>query len=649
MIEAEFDYNQEITVIQAKLDEPFKDVINKYLQKMPVNPNNAFFITNGRQINPEEKVEKQICQMDKKNKKLKILVQIIERTTIQQEFEKSKDIICPECQEPCRIKIEHFQISLFGCINNHTTNLKLKDFYDKQKINISNIKCDKCKVKTKANSPNKEFYKCFSCNINLCLLCKSVHQSNHYIINYEQKNYICNKHNDSFIKYCLQCNKNVCYSCDDEHEGHKQILLSEIKPNIKEIRDNLNKIKKEIDIFNNNIKEIINKLNELNDLINIYYEINNNLLNNYVKKNRNYQILENIKQIDDIDELYNNLNIINTIPDIKDKSYNLIKLYDYINSNNKEILKNVFSNIKLNEMTIIYNIEKNKNKIKIFGSDFVKNNKNNCYILINGMKSELCESFNLTDKQKNNNKLEIKLIENKVITNMYSLFNDCNSLISLPDISNWNTTDVTIMKSMFRYCTSLESLPDISKWNTKNVKDMSYIFYECKALKSLPDISKWNTSNVTNMSSLFKNCDSIRELPDISKWNTSNVTNMSSMFYNVRLKSLPDISKWNTSNVTNMSYMFYYVILESLPDISKWNTSNVTDMSYMFCECKLLKSLPDISKWDIKNVNNMNSMFYNCRGLISLPDISHWEINKKLEKYSMFTGCNENIVPKIFK
>ena len=243
MVEIEFDCNQQIIVIQAKLDEPFKNAINKYLQKSLHDSINVFFIANGRQINPEEKVENQISSNNKENKKVKILVQLIEKTTIVQEFVKSKDIICPHCYEPCRIKTDNFQISLFGCINNHTTNLKIKDFVNSQKINISAIKCENCKIKNKANCPNNEFYKCLTCNINLCLICKSKHQSNHYIINYDQKNYICNKHYDSFIKYCLQCNKNVCYSCDDEHEKHNQILLNEIKPNINEINNNLLEMK----------------------------------------------------------------------------------------------------------------------------------------------------------------------------------------------------------------------------------------------------------------------------------------------------------------------------------------------------------------------------------------------------------------------
>ena len=55
-------------------------------------------------------------------------------------------------------------------------------------------------------------------------------------------------------------------------------------------------------------------------------------------------------------------------------------------------------------------------------------------------------------------------------------------------------------------CSSLKSLPDISKWNTNNVTDMSLLFGECSSLKSLPDISEWNTNNVTNMGGMFCGC-----------------------------------------------------------------------------------------------------------------------------------------------
>ena len=53
-----------------------------------------------------------------------------------------------------------------------------------------------------------------------------------------------------------------------------------------------------------------------------------------------------------------------------------------------------------------------------------------------------------------------------------------------------------------------------------------------KSLLSLPDISKWNTNKVTNMSNMFENCSSLSSLPNISKWDTSKVTNMKEMFNN---------------------------------------------------------------------------------------------------------------------
>ena len=59
---------------------------------------------------------------------------------------------------------------------------------------------------------------------------------------------------------------------------------------------------------------------------------------------------------------------------------------------------------------------------------------------------------------------------------------------------------------------------------------MSYLFFECKSLITLPDISKWNTFNVENMRYTFFKCNSLISLPDISKWNTLFVENIECMF-----------------------------------------------------------------------------------------------------------------------
>ncbi len=74
MVQIEFDNNQMITVIQANLGDLFKDVINKYLAKSLISPENVSFFANGSIINPNLTVEKQMNNLDKDNKTMKVIV-----------------------------------------------------------------------------------------------------------------------------------------------------------------------------------------------------------------------------------------------------------------------------------------------------------------------------------------------------------------------------------------------------------------------------------------------------------------------------------------------------------------------------------------------------------------------------------------------
>ena len=170
-------------------------------------------------------------------------------------------------------------------------------------------------------------------------------------------------------------------------------------------------------------------------------------------------------------------------------------------NNELDVDNNVNQNQNESEIKIIYEINKKNiwyERIKIFGEEFVENNKKKCKMIIDDKEYEISEKYNITNY--NNGILEIKL---KGITNMSGMFSNISSLSSLIDISISNTNNITNMSEMFYGCSSLLSLPDISKWNTNNVKDMSYMFYGCSSLLSLPDISKWNTNNVTDMNSMF--------------------------------------------------------------------------------------------------------------------------------------------------
>ena len=126
----------------------------------------------------------------------------------------------------------------------------------------------------------------------------------------------------------------------------------------------------------------------------------------------------------------------------------------------------------INQIDIIYKINKDENNLKIFGSKFVENNKN-YLIMLNNKINKIKENHIIKDKKRNN--LKILLFTEKDIKDMSFMFSICEQLSSLPDISKWNTNNVTNMSFMFNECKQLLSLPDISKWNTNNVINMSYI------------------------------------------------------------------------------------------------------------------------------------------------------------------------------
>ena len=91
---------------------------------------------------------------------------------------------------------------------------------------------------------------------------------------------------------------------------------------------------------------------------------------------------------------------------------------------------------EITEIDIIYDIKKGS-EIKIFGEEFVKNNKNICKMIIDNKEYEITEKYNI--KSKKIKKLKIKLEGINNVTNMSYMFYGCSSLSSLPDISKWNT------------------------------------------------------------------------------------------------------------------------------------------------------------------------------------------------------------------
>ena len=74
MINIEFIFNQVETKIQSKLDDKFQDVINKFMQKSLLQSGSVNFHANGKVINPNKSVESHMSNLNKENKKMKIIV-----------------------------------------------------------------------------------------------------------------------------------------------------------------------------------------------------------------------------------------------------------------------------------------------------------------------------------------------------------------------------------------------------------------------------------------------------------------------------------------------------------------------------------------------------------------------------------------------
>ena len=231
MASIEFIYKGHNTIILCNINDKIKDIINKYITKTSINKNSVIFLYSGNIIDEGLKLSEIIGKEEKD--KIKIIIVDSEDDKDNNKLKiKSKYIICPKCQENIKYKMNEYKIYLYECKNGHRmNNILLNEFENTQYIDISKIICDICKENNKGETYKNGFYRCINCEKNICPLCKLSHDKSHNIINFDQKNYICQKHNDIYSKYCNKCKMNICFICENEHKDHKTISYGEMIPN----------------------------------------------------------------------------------------------------------------------------------------------------------------------------------------------------------------------------------------------------------------------------------------------------------------------------------------------------------------------------------------------------------------------------------
>ena len=333
-------YGQEIKV-QCLKDNTMELVFQKFCEKAKTDIKSVYFLCNGNMVN---NYNKKVGEMLNGHNTLKLIVQDIENDDDiinAQEKIFPKEILCPECDEEksCIINISDYKITLNKCDNNHNSEkILLKKYLEKAKnVDNSKIKCENCET-TKSKVYNNYFYKCLDCKKNICPLCKTKHDKKHTIINYDLKNYLCDKHNLNVVNYCNKCHKNLCFicSCEDDETHELENLVELYRKN--KVINNLHALRKAIDDYkniekSNDVKFDASQKTAFEKTVNnleTYYKISENILNNFDLNLTNYQKINNriniykanLLIIEDLDKIIKETKVddkINKIMNLEDK------------------------------------------------------------------------------------------------------------------------------------------------------------------------------------------------------------------------------------------------------------------------------------------------------------------------------------------
>ena len=372
--------------IQCKDNELMKNIFERYSIKIDENIQNLFFLYKGQNIDKNKKLNEYL----KNEKLITILVDEINNSFIKEKKLKHLNyVICPKCNGISIINFDEYKVKINKCEHDHSLNISLKEIKDLLNIDESKILCKKCS-KNKSEIAYNKFNYCGNCNCYFCPLCASQHNKEHKTIDYDMKNYNCFTHGERFISFCNNCIKNLCDLCELSHnENHDIISFKKIiqKENI--TKNNINQLKLKIDNFKNETNKEINKLKEIMNDFDIYLKISKKDTNKLKTTLKDYkdeisEIINKINVVINYFELFYNIsyNIITNF-DIKNKNYQLLMSIKNLNQFDTKIIKDIDNIInekqienKLNLISKIYEKIKSDKPIKNLSEKEKNKNEN---------------------------------------------------------------------------------------------------------------------------------------------------------------------------------------------------------------------------------------------------------------------------------
>ena len=194
------------------------------------------------------------------------------------------------------------------------------------------------------------------------------------------------------------------------------------------------------------------------------------------------------------------------------------------------------------------------------------------------------------------------------VLNMYSMFNNCFSLLIL-NLSSFDTSQVMYMSWMFFNCSSLTYL-DLSNFDTSKFEYMYSMFNGCNSLRTLI-LSNFNISQVKKMIYMLNGCSSLEYLNfEITEMNIS--CNYSNIF-NGTSENLIIRSKYETwKEILNGCELF------NISCINIHNAKQRNDLLKCYNKCFNEKNISDICQkcgpdyYKINNNSFNNILFINC-------------------------------------
>lgn len=109
-------------------------------------------------------------------------------------------------------------------------------------------------------------------------------------------------------------------------------------------------------------------------------------------------------------------------------------------------------------------------------------------------------------------------------SNIANLFSAFVFLYAIPT-HGWNMTGKIGGRNFFNNCVSLRSFGDISNWDTSSFTDTAYFFNECYSLEEV-DVSKWSFANITNTEYWFQRDISLKTIKLPSSITAPKLTSM---------------------------------------------------------------------------------------------------------------------------